>query len=56
VADFIVDHGVIMDEKVNLVETRPWLLFFMGRCVVKGRGSAVKYCRRLGKVTSWISC
>jgi hypothetical protein len=38
VADFIMDHGVIMNEEVDLVETHPWLLFFDRSVCSKGQG------------------
>jgi hypothetical protein len=36
VADFIVDHGVIIDDEVGLVETHAWSLFFDGSMSSRG--------------------
>jgi hypothetical protein len=38
VADFIIDHMVVVDGGVGLVEVRPWSFFFDGSVCSKGHG------------------
>jgi ribonuclease HI len=38
VADFIVDHAVVVDHSVNFVQLKPWGLYFDGSVCSKGQG------------------
>jgi hypothetical protein len=41
VADFIIDHMIILDEGTGLVDIVTWQLFFMDVYVVEVKGSGV---------------
>jgi hypothetical protein len=41
VADFIVDHAVNVEHSVDLVQLKPWGLFFDGSVCSKGQGVGV---------------
>ena len=52
--DFLVDHPRLEIEEINLIETKPWRLYFGGSKYQKGAGIEILLVSQLGEPTKFL--